>query len=160
LNPSSDELKEIAKSITNLASALDFDSKNVAMLSYSTSGSGAGESADKVREAVLKLKSDDDFSGNCDLEYQFDSAYDINVREKKAPASVIKNKHSDIYIFPNLDSGNIGYKIAQRLGNFEATGPILTGLAKPVNDLSRGASKEDIINVSYITASQIINNEE
>lgn len=160
LDPKAEELKEIAKSITSLASAMHFDSKNVAMLSYSTAGSGSGESADKVREALNMLKNDPDFEGQCDLEYQFDSAYDVDVRSKKAPNSIIKNKHSDIFIFPNLDSGNISYKIAQRLGNFEATGPILTGLAKPVNDLSRGASKDDIINVSYITASQILSNEE
>lgn len=157
LNPNSEELAEITKGIVNFAvNVLECDRTNVAMLSYSTNGSGQGESVEKVRKAYELIKDAPELKGiNVFGEIQFDAAFVSTVREKKA-----KNLHWDksasIYVFPNLDAGNIGYKIAQRMGGYEAIGPTLIGLAAPVNDLSRGASTMDVINLSYITAAQAI----
>ena len=88
-----------------------------------------------------------------DGEFQFDAAFVPSVAKKKAPDSVIQGD-ANVFIFPSLEAGNIGYKIAQRLGNFEAIGPILQGLNKPVNDLSRGCNAEDVYKLTLITAAQ------
>ncbi|WP_027123935.1 phosphate acetyltransferase [Mycoplasmoides pirum] len=157
INPNSEELAEITKGAIDFAkNVLKIQNLKTAMLSYSTFGSGVGESVDKVRNAYEIIKQDPIYS-NIDLagEIQFDAAYVDEVRKQKAP-KLTWDKKPDIYIFPNIDSGNIGYKIAQRLGNFEAIGPILIGLDKPVNDLSRGASVSEIVDVSIITAAQAI----
>lgn len=157
INPTSEELVEIAKGAIRFSKeVLMSESTNTALLSYSTLGSGIGESVDKVRKAYEIIKSDASIS-NVQVcgEMQFDAAYVDEVRKQKAPNLGWATK-ANIYIFPNLDSGNIGYKIAQRLGGYEAIGPILIGLAKPVNDLSRGASVKEIIDVAIITGAQAI----
>lgn len=157
INPTSEELVEIAKGAIRFSKeVLMSESTNTALLSYSTLGSGIGESVDKVRKAYEIIKSDASIS-NVQVcgEMQFDAAYVDEVRKQKAPSLGWTTK-ANIYIFPNLDSGNIGYKIAQRLGGYEAIGPILIGLAKPVNDLSRGASVKEIIDVAIITGAQAI----
>lgn len=164
ISPKAEQLVEIAESTINFA--LDFDFKifdsinfkelNVAMLSYSTNGSGAGEDVDKVRVATEKLsqlnwKADQKI--NIAGEIQFDAAFDETVRKKKFPELNIKGP-CNVFVFPNLEAGNIGYKIAQRLGKFKAIGPIILGLKKPVNDLSRGATIDDIYNTALITCAQ------
>ncbi len=153
--PSSEELAEIAKGIVRFArDVLKIPAPKAAMLSYSTLGSGAGESVDRVKKARELVVSDPEFAAS-DVagEIQFDAAYVTEVRRQKAP-DLGWDKKPDVYVFPTIDAGNIGYKIAQRLGGFEATGPILIGLDKPVNDLSRGASVSEIVNVAIITGAQ------
>ena len=157
VNPTADELAQITKGAIDFAkNVLMIDQPNTAMLSYSTLGSGIGESVDKVRQAYEIVKSDPAYA-NVSVcgEIQFDAAYVDEVRKQKAPNLTWTTKPT-VYIFPTIDAGNIGYKIAQRLGGFEATGPILIGLAKPVNDLSRGASINEIVNVAIITAAQAV----
>jgi phosphate acetyltransferase len=122
----------------------------VAMLSYSTFGSGSGEAVDKVRRAADILKeSDIDFL--VDGEMQFDAAYSPAVAEKKCPDSVVAGQ-ANTFIFPDINAGNIGYKIAQRLGGYEAIGPILQGLNAPINDLSRGCNADEVYKMAIITA--------
>jgi phosphate acetyltransferase len=122
------------------------------MLSFSTKGSAKSEETERVVEAV-QLAREKDPELNVDGEFQFDAAFVPSVAAKKAPDSPLKGE-ANTFIFPNLESGNIGYKIAQRLGNFEAVGPILQGLNQPVNDLSRGCSQEDVYKLALITAMQ------
>lgn len=155
LNPTAEQLVDIAKSTTHFAELLQFNPIKLAILSYSTNNSGAGESVDKVRNATnlieqLKLK-------NVQVAgpIQFDAAWDEEVRNKKFPELTIKN-HCNAFIFPTLDAANIGYKIAQRLGDYKAIGPIVLGLKQPVNDLSRGASIDDIYYTALITAIQTL----
>lgn len=151
--PTSQELAEIA--ITSAKTAEIFGlTPRVAMLSFSTKGSAKSPETDKVIEA-LKLAKEMDQDVLIDGEFQFDAAFVPSVAEKKAPNSPIKG-NANVFIFPNLEAGNIGYKIAQRLGQFEAIGPILQGLNKPVNDLSRGCSTEDVYKLAMITAMQTI----
>ena len=94
-----------------------------------------------------------------DGELQFDAAFVPSVAEKKSPNSPLKG-NANVFIFPSLEAGNIGYKIAQRLGGFEAYGPILQGLRKPVNDLSRGTTTEEVYNLALFTATQVVANRE
>ncbi|WP_033160109.1 phosphate acetyltransferase [Mycoplasmoides alvi] len=157
INPTAEELVEITKNTIDFTTkVLKIVNPIVALLSYSTLNSGSGESVDKVKQACEILKN---HFKNTPIqicgEIQFDAAYVDDIRRQKAPHLNLE-KRPDIYIFPNIDAGNIGYKIAQRLGNFNATGPILVGLDKPINDLSRGASVREIINVAVITAAQSI----
>lgn len=157
VTPSPAELTEITYGAVSFAQKLmGIERPRVALLSYSTYGSGLGESVDRVRAAINLIEKDPRFS-NADVrgEMQFDAAYVDRVRKQKAP-KVDWDSKPHIYIFPSIDAGNIGYKIAQRLGGYTATGPILIGLNKPVNDLSRGASVQEIVNVSVITAAQVI----
>ena len=122
------------------------------MLSFSTKGSAKHEVVDKVVEATRKAKEmmpDLDIDG----ELQADAALVPSVGEKKAPESNIAG-HANVLVVPNLEVGNIGYKLVQRLGNAEAIGPILQGIARPVNDLSRGCSVDDIYKMVAITANQ------
>jgi phosphate acetyltransferase len=142
-------MADIATSAAHSARQIGLDPR-VGLLSFSTKGSANHECVDKVREAVEILKNrsvDFKFDG----ELQADAALVPGVAEKKAPGSEVAGK-ANVLVFPNLSAGNIGYKLVQRLGNAEAYGPILQGLAKPVNDLSRGCSVEDILNVAAITA--------
>lgn len=159
--PTSEELANIAKMIALFAyDTAKIHNVRVAMLSYSTVGSGAGESVDKIKAAYQLIKDDSDLK-NKDIqvfgEMQFDAAFVPEVMKKKAKG-ISWQETANTFIFPNIDAGNIGYKIAQRMGKFNAIGPTLIGLAAPVNDLSRGASKDDVIGLSYITGNQVLNN--
>lgn len=151
-NPNAQALAEIAVSTAqSCKSFLGVDAR-VAMLSFSTKGSAQHEDADKVLEA-LAIAKELDPSLLIDGELQLDAALLAKVGDKKAPGSPVAGKANTL-IFPDLDAGNIGYKLVERVAGAEAVGPIIQGLAKPVNDLSRGCSVDDIINVSAITAVQ------
>ncbi|TFJ93404.1 phosphate acetyltransferase [Lentibacillus salicampi] len=151
MNPDSQDLAEIAAESANTAELFDVDPR-IAMLSFSTKGSAQSEETEKVVNA-LELAKEKNPSLIIDGEFQFDAAFVPSVAKKKAPDSEIRGD-ANVFIFPSLEAGNIGYKIAQRLGEFEAVGPILQGLNKPVNDLSRGCSAEDVYNLALITAAQ------
>lgn len=151
INPTAQELAEMAIASIKTARIFDIDPK-VAMLSFSTKGSAKSPEVSKVAEATAiaqKLAPDEAIDG----ELQFDAAFVPSVGKQKAPDSKVAG-HANVFIFPELQSGNIGYKIAQRLGGFEAIGPILQGLNQPVSDLSRGANVEEIYKVGIITAAQ------
>lgn len=158
LNPNSEELASITKEVVLFAhDALGCENLNAAMLSYSTRGSGAGESVDKVKHAYEIVSKDQtliDMGAKIFGEIQFDAAYTDKVRAKKAPDAPWDAKPA-IYIFPTLDAGNIGYKIMERVAGYNAVGPVILGLDKPMNDLSRGASTHSVIGIAYITASQV-----
>lgn len=149
IDPTEEQLCEIAYMTAESAKLYDMEPK-IAMLSYSTKGSGHGPSVDKVIKATECLK--DKMPGViCDGELQLDAAIIPDVAQKKCPNSLLQG-NANILIFPDLNSGNIGYKLVQRLAHANAFGPIVQGLKKPVNDLSRGCSVEDIVNVAIITA--------
>jgi phosphate acetyltransferase len=151
-NPSSDELSEIAISSSKSFKQLTGKESKVALLSYSTYGSAHSELTEKVVEAtkLLKEKAPDLI---CDGELQLDAAIIPEVAESKAPGSPVKGEANTL-IFPDLNAGNIGYKLVQRLAKAEAYGPLCQGIARPVNDLSRGCSSDDIVGVVAITAVQ------
>ncbi|MEC1770415.1 phosphate acetyltransferase [Schinkia azotoformans] len=152
-NPDSQDLAEIA--IVSAESAVLFDVKpKVAMLSFSTKGSAVTPETEKVAEAI-KIAKEKQPDLIIDGEFQFDAAIVPSVAAKKAPNSVIQGD-AKVFVFPTLDAGNIGYKITQRLGGFEAIGPILQGLNQPVNDLSRGCNAEDVYKLALITAVQAL----
>ncbi|MFS8652724.1 MAG: phosphate acetyltransferase [Caldibacillus sp.] len=148
------DLAEIAVESARTARMFDIEPR-VAMLSFSTKGSAKSEETEKVAEAV-RLAKELDPELVVDGEFQFDAAFVPSVAAKKAPGSVIQGD-ANVFIFPSLEAGNIGYKIAQRLGNFAAVGPILQGLNAPVNDLSRGCNEEDVYKLAMITAAQALN---
>lgn len=151
LMPSEDELVEIGTETADFAKLFGIEPK-VAYLSYSTLGSGKGESVDKMRAAVAKAK-----EARPDLpiegELQFDAAVSPTVAKTKCPDSKVAGQ-ANVFIFPDINAGNIGYKIAQRLGGFEAYGPLLLGLNAPINDLSRGCNAEEVYSMAIITAAQ------
>ena len=152
IKPTEDELVEIATETAATAKVFGIDPK-VAFLSYSTLGSGKGEDVDKMRNACAKAKAAaPDLA--IDGELQFDAAVSPTVARTKCPDSKVAG-HANTFIFPDINAGNIGYKIAQRLGNFDAYGPILQGLAAPINDLSRGCDAEEVYKMSLITAALI-----
>lgn len=158
INPELDAqgLAEIAVESAKSAQSFDMEPK-VAMLSFSTKGSAKSDDVTKVQDA-LKLAQDKVAEEQLDNvvidgEFQFDAAIVPSVAEKKAPGAKIQGD-ANVFIFPSLEEGNIGYKIAQRLGGYDAVGPVLQGLNSPVNDLSRGCSIEDVYNLSIITAAQ------
>lgn len=151
ISPDSEDLAEIAVESAVTAELFDVDPR-VAMLSFSTKGSAQAEETEKVAQA-LSIAKEKNPSLVIDGEFQFDAAFVPEVARKKAPGSTIVGD-ANVFIFPNLDAGNIGYKIAQRLGGFEAVGPVLQGLNKPVNDLSRGCTAEDVYSLALITAAQ------
>src|SRR5690625_2729539 len=154
-DPNAEQLAEIAVESARTAEIFDIDPK-VALLSFSSKGSGAGPMVDKVQEAT-KIAQETAPEFSIDGELQFDSAFSVDVAQKKAPESKVAGE-ANVFIFPELQSGNIGYKIAQRLGGFEAIGPILQGLNKPIADLSRGCIEEDVYKLSIITANQALLN--
>ena len=151
-NPTADELSEIAISSSKSFEQLTGKESKVAMLSYSTYGSAHSELTEKVVEATKLLK---EKMPNliCDGELQLDAAIIPEINASKAPGSPLKGEANTL-IFPNLDAGNIGYKLVQRLAKAEAYGPLCQGIAKPVNDLSRGCNSDDIVGVVAITAVQ------
>ena len=149
--PDSQDLAEIALESAKTAAMFNIEPK-VAMLSFSTKGSAVSDETKKVEEA-LRLVREMAPDLIIDGEFQFDAAFVPSVARKKAPDSLIQGD-ANVFIFPSLEAGNIGYKIAQRLGGFEAVGPILQGLNAPVNDLSRGCDEEDVYNLALITAVQ------
>lgn len=155
MNPNADELSEIAISSAKSFKQLVGEEPRVAMLSFSTYGSAKDPLVDKVQEAT-KLAKEKAPELALDGEMQFDAAIVPSVGQSKAPGSAVAGQANTL-IFPDLNAGNIGYKIAQRLGKAEAFGPILQGIAKPVNDLSRGCVAEDIAGVVAITAIQAAN---
>ena len=147
--PSEDELVEIAIESARTAKIFGIDPK-VAMLSYSTMGSGKGDSVDLVRNATAKAKAAaPDLA--IDGELQFDAAFSPVVAKTKCKGSPVAGQ-ANTFIFPDINAGNIGYKLAQRLGGFAAYGPILQGLNAPINDLSRGCDAEEVYQMSIITA--------
>jgi len=149
--PTSEDLAEIAMESAKTAKLFDVEPR-VAMLSFSTKGSAKSEETERVIEAV-KIAKNKDASLLIDGEFQFDAAFVPAVAAKKAPDSEIKGD-ATVFVFPSLEAGNIGYKLTERLGGFEAVGPILQGLNQPVNDLSRGCSEEDVYKLALITAAQ------
>ena len=147
-NPTSEQLASIAVSTAQtMVNLLGMDPK-IAMLSFSTKGSASHPDVDKVIEAVRILKRDHP-ELKVDGELQLDAAIVPEVAKKKSPDSTIGG-NANVLIFPDLDAGNIGYKLTQRLANATATGPIIQGLALPANDLSRGCSADDIVDVTAI----------
>lgn len=152
--PESADLAETAILSAKTAKQFNIEPK-IALLSFSTKGSASSDEVTKVAEAtkIAKEKAPDLM---LDGEMQFDAAYVESVGQAKAPGSKVAG-HANVFVFPSLEAGNIGYKIAQRLGGYEAVGPILQGLNAPVNDLSRGCNEEDVYKLSLMTAAQAIN---
>lgn len=151
IDPSVDELVDITMQCAKTATVFGIE-PNVGLLSYSTFGSGAGISVDKVREAVKRLKRLP-LPYEVDGEMQLDTAVVQEVADLKAPNCRIGGK-VNTFIFPTLDAGNIGYKLLARFAGFEAVGPILQGMRKPLNDLSRGANEDEIYKMAIVTAAQ------
>lgn len=153
-NPTAEELASIAVASAQTMKSMVNVEPRVAMLSFSTKGSAEHEMVDKVREAT-RIAKESAPSLQIDGELQADAAIVPSVGAGKAPGSTIAGK-ANVLVFPTLEVGNIAYKLVQRLGNAEAVGPVLQGMAAPVNDLSRGCSVEDIYNMVAITANQAI----
>ena len=149
IEPNEDELVEIALELAECAKIFGVDPQ-LAFLSYSTHGSGAGEEVDKMRNAAEKTKK---AAPNLPIEgeIQFDAAVSPRVARTKCPDSQVAG-YANTFIFPDINAGNIGYKIAQRLGGFEAYGPILLGLNAPINDLSRGCNASEVYSMAIVTA--------
>lgn len=156
IEPSSEQLADIAVATAETAKKIAGVEPRVAMLSFSTKGSGNDDkflkSVPKVQEAV-KLAAEKAPSLALDGEFQFDAAIAPEVGKLKAPDSKVAG-HANVFIFPNINAGNIGYKIAQRMGGWMAIGPVCQGFAKPLNDLSRGCNVDDIVATVAVTALQ------
>lgn len=152
IDPSSEELAAIAAQSAASCRALLRAEPQIAMLSFSTKGSARHAKVSRVTEA-LSLLQEAHPDLKADGELQFDAAFMPSVGERKAPGSDVAGR-ANVMIFPNLDAGNIGYKITQRVGGYAAIGPILQGLAKPANDLSRGCSAEDVTQMIAVTVLQ------
>lgn len=150
--PTKEQLVDIAFAAKDSAEKIIQTNPRIAMLSFSTKGSAKHPAVELVQEAFAMAKAKDE-NLVIDGEMQFDAAFVESVGKQKAPNSKVAG-HANVFIFPNLDAGNIGYKIAQRLGNFTALGPIMQGLDKPINDLSRGCNMMDIVYVAAITCLQ------
>ena len=149
-DPDPEQLASIAAASARTHENLAGEKANTALLSFSTKGSADHPLVDKVLE-TLTIAQKKYPNLNIDGELQFDAAFLPKVAEKKAPRSKIAGK-ANVFVFPDLNSGNIGYKLVQRLAGAEAIGPVIQGLAKPYNDLSRGCSVDDIVNVAAICA--------
>jgi phosphate acetyltransferase len=151
-DPTAEQLADITISCAETKQSLIGGDSTVAMLSFSTKGSAAHPNVDKVTQALAMVK-----ERRPDLmvdgELQLDAAVVQSVADKKAPGSEVAGK-ANVLVFPDLQSGNIGYKLVQRFANASAIGPILQGMAKPVNDLSRGCSVQDVVDMIAITALQ------
>lgn len=153
ISPTAEQLADIANQTAKTAEIFDVE-PIVAMLSFSTYGSASSPEQEKMEEAT-RIAKEEYPDLNVDGELQFDAAIDPVVAKKKASASDVAGR-ARVFIFPDIQSGNIGYKIAQRLGDYTALGPLLQGMAKPVNDLSRGCSEDDAYNLGLITAFQAL----
>ncbi len=153
VNPTAEDLAEIAIETAETARTFGLEPR-IAMLSFSSHGSGQALEAFKVAEATAIVKERAP-SLIVDGEIQFDAAISPQVAKQKVPSSPLEG-NANVFIFPTIDAGNIGYKIAQRLGGLEAIGPVLQGLNKPVNDLSRGCTEDDVYGLALITADQCI----
>ena len=151
-NPDSQQLADITISCAETKRNLIGGEANVAMLSFSTKGSAKHENVDKVTEALALVKEKQP-ALSVDGELQLDAAIEPSVAAKKAPDSTVAG-HANVLVFPDLQAGNIGYKLVQRFAGATAIGPILQGMAKPVNDLSRGCSVQDVVDMIAITALQ------
>ena len=149
IEPNEYELVEIAGEAAECAKIFGVDPQ-IAFLSYSTHGSGKGDAVDKMRNAAEKTRAKYP-ELPIDGELQFDAAVSPRVARTKCPESKVAG-HANTFIFPDINAGNIGYKIAQRMGNFDAYGPILLGLNAPVNDLSRGCNASEVYSMAIITA--------
>jgi phosphate acetyltransferase len=147
-NPDAEQLADIAISTADNHKKLTGEKSLIAMLSFSTKGSAKHELADKVIAATQSVKNKRP-DLQVDGELQFDAAIIESIGKKKAPGSNVAGK-ANVLVFPDLNAGNIGYKIAQRLGGAEAVGPMVQGLQKPFFDLSRGCSVDDIVNTASI----------
>ena len=154
-DPNAEQLAEVARQAANSFSALMHDTPRVAMLSFSTKGSARHAHVTKVVEATNLLK-DRAPELLVDGELQFDAAFEPDVGALKAPESDVAG-HANVMIFPNLDAGNACYKVTQRLAGYTAIGPILQGLAKPANDLSRGCTAADVTEIIAVTVLQVQN---
>lgn len=152
IDPSAEELVAIASASAQSCQSLLRQEPKIAMLSFSTKGSASHPDVSKVSTAAEMLR-DQHPDLEVDGELQFDAAFAPDVGEKKSPGSAVAGQ-ANVMIFPNLDAGNTGYKISQRLGGYSAIGPILQGLAKPANDLSRGCSAEDVLEMIAVTVLQ------
>ena len=156
IEPSAEELSDIALATADTAKKIAGIEPRVAMLSFSTKGSGNDDkffkSVPKVQEAV-KIAKEKAPSLALDGEFQFDAAVAPEVGALKAPGSDVAG-HANVFVFPNINAGNIGYKIAQRMGGWMAIGPVCQGFAKPLNDLSRGCNVDDIVATVAVTALQ------
>ncbi|MBS6719807.1 MAG: phosphate acetyltransferase [Peptoniphilus harei] len=146
-------LAEVAVVSNETARQFGMDPK-IAMLSFSTKGSASHDRVTMVAEAT-KMAKEKNPDMAIDGELQFDAAFVESVAKKKAPGSEVAG-HANVFVFPNIEAGNIGYKIAQRFGGFEAIGPILQGLNAPVNDLSRGCVEDEVYSLAIITAAQAV----
>ena len=152
IDPSEDEIVESTVETAHTAEIFGIEPR-VALLSYSTKGSGKGETVDKMRNATIRVQEAHP-ELDVDGELQFDAAVAPEVGQLKAPGSKVAG-YANTFIFPNINAGNIGYKIAQRLGGFDAYGPILQGLNAPINDLSRGCNADEVYKMALITAALI-----
>ncbi|WP_420011717.1 phosphate acetyltransferase [Tateyamaria sp.] len=152
IEPNAEELAAIAVQSAASYRALIQDTPKIALLSFSTKGSARHPNVSKVSQAAALL-AENHPDLDADGELQFDAAFVPSVGNTKAPGSPTAGQ-ANVMIFPNLDAGNIGYKIAQRIGGCTAIGPILQGLAKPANDLSRGCTADDVLNMIAVTALQ------
>ncbi|ENY54001.1 phosphate acetyltransferase [Metamycoplasma alkalescens] len=150
IKPTSEQLVDITEMAAEFAKTINVQNIEATLLSYSTNGSGKGEDVDRVNKAVQILKSKEK-NYKVEGEIQFDAAFDKLVRDKKFKDNILTKKTPDIFVFPEIHSGNIGYKIAQRMGGYEAIGPFVLGLNQPVNDLSRGATFDDVLNTAIMT---------
>ena len=152
IDPDKEQLAQIAMSAANSARTLLEEEPKVAMLSFSTSGSASHAAVDKIVEATKIVKQ---HMPNLaiDGDVQLDAAIVAEISDRKVSDSETRGK-ANVLVFPNLEAGNIGYKLAERIGRADAIGPILQGLKKPANDLSRGCSANDVVNVIAITVVQ------